>query len=94
MVNASEAAGRMVRAAHGFFVARVSPDVGLVVFRGASQKGVDYVNVPRIIGALVSSRMATMHELQTVYGVKDAYDLLEVLSVDNANKAASDANNS
>lgn len=38
--------------------------------------------------------MATMHELQTVYGVKDAYDLLEVLSVDNANKAASDANNS
>lgn len=23
-----------------------------------------------------------MHELQTVYGVRDAYDLLEVLNVD------------
>lgn len=43
------------------------------------------MNVPRIIGALVSSRLATLHELQTVYGVRDAYDLLEVLNVDRYN---------
>jgi hypothetical protein len=30
----------------------------------------------------VSARMATLHELQTVYGVADAYNMLEVLNVD------------
>lgn len=39
-------------------------------------------NVPRVIGTLVSARAATLHELQTVYGVQDAYDMLEVISVD------------
>jgi hypothetical protein len=43
---------------------------------------VNYTNVPRIIGTLVSSGKATLHELQTVYGVQDAYDMLEVISVD------------
>ena len=31
---------------------------------------------------MVSKRMATLIELQTVYGVKDAYDMLEMLTVD------------
>jgi hypothetical protein len=35
---------------------------------------------------IVSDGKATMHELQTVYGVKDAFDLAEVISVDLANK--------
>lgn len=43
---------------------------------------IDYVNVPSIIGTLVSSKVATLHELDTVYGVEDAYKLLEVLAVD------------
>lgn len=30
----------------------------------------------------MSSRYATLQELQTVYGVQDAYNLLEVLNVD------------
>ena len=30
--------------------------------------------------------MATMHELDTVYGVEDLYDMLEVLSVDSHNR--------
>ena len=30
----------------------------------------------------MSARMATLHELQTVYGVADAYNMLEVLNVD------------
>ncbi len=41
-----------------------------------------YANVPRVIGTLVSSGKATLHELQTVYGVADAYDMLEVVTVD------------
>jgi hypothetical protein len=42
--------------------------------------------VPRIIGALISTNRATLAELQTVYGIEDAYDLLEILAVDNANQ--------
>jgi hypothetical protein len=34
---------------------------------------------------LVSRRLATLHELENVYGVRDAYDLLEVLSIDDYN---------
>lgn len=38
------------------------------------------------MGSVISSRLATLHELQTVYGVKDLYDLLEVMAVDNYNR--------
>jgi len=43
------------------------------------------VNTPKLIGALVSGRMATLIELQTVYGILDAYNLLEIMTVDNVN---------
>jgi hypothetical protein len=39
----------------------------------------------------VSSRLATLTELQTVYGVQDAYDLLEILSVDAHNETVARA---
>jgi hypothetical protein len=42
----------------------------------------NYVNVPATIGCVVSSKMATLAELGSVYGVKDLYDLLEVVMVD------------
>jgi len=42
--------------------------------------------VPGVIGAVVSSRLATLHELQTVYGLKDAYDFLEIMIVDGHNR--------
>jgi hypothetical protein len=45
-----------------------------------------YINVPQTIGAIVSSRLATLTELDTVLGIEDLYDLLEVLSVDTYNK--------
>jgi hypothetical protein len=47
-----------------------------------------YKNVPRVIGILISSKMATLHELETVYDIEGAYDMLEILSVDafNINK--------
>lgn len=35
---------------------------------------------------MISSRLATLRELQTVYGVEDLYMLIEVISVDNYNQ--------
>lgn len=40
----------------------------------------------RTIGAVVSSNKATLRELQTVYGLEDVYDMLEVISVDAHNR--------
>jgi hypothetical protein len=45
-----------------------------------------YLNVPPLIGTLVSGRMATLCELQTVYGIMDAYNLLEIFTVDRHNE--------
>jgi len=47
---------------------------------------IDYVNVPSTIGILISTKMATLHELQTVYGMEDVMDMLEILMVDNKNR--------
>jgi len=41
--------------------------------------------VPAIIAVLVSRRMATLHELQTVYGVEDAYNMMEIIMIDDYN---------
>lgn len=35
---------------------------------------------------MISSRLATLVELQTELGVQDLYDLLEVIAVDRANQ--------
>jgi len=45
----------------------------------------EYKNVPAVIAVLISRRMATLHELDTVYGVKDAYDMLEIIAIDDNN---------
>jgi hypothetical protein len=31
---------------------------------------------------VISAKLATLHELQTLYGTKDLYDLLEIAAVD------------
>ena len=41
--------------------------------------------MPAIIAVLVSRRMATLHELQTVYGVEDAYNMMEIIMIDDYN---------
>lgn len=41
--------------------------------------------MPATIGTVISSRLATLTELQTVYGVHDLYDMLEIISVDRYN---------
>lgn len=38
------------------------------------------------IGVVVGRRLATMHELQTVYGLETLYDLLEIAGVDTENE--------
>lgn len=35
---------------------------------------------------MISSGKATLHELCTVYGVEDVYDLLEITAVDSHNR--------
>lgn len=72
-----------MEAAYGFFARRkptgLNPppqDFGLA----------EYVNISPIIGILVSTRLATLHELSTVYGLEDAYLLLEIHSVDSHNQ--------
>lgn len=40
----------------------------------------------RSIGLIVSRKYATLHELQTVYGSEDLYDLIEIIVVDGHNE--------
>lgn len=39
-----------------------------------------------ISGAIISSKLATKHELETIYGIEDAYDFLEILSINAHNQ--------
>jgi len=44
---------------------------------------------------VIGARVATLHELQTIYGVEDLYDLIEVVMVDaDNNRAAQESGNS
>lgn len=42
--------------------------------------------MPRTIATVISARMATLHELDTVYGVEDLWSMLEIHSVDSHNQ--------
>jgi hypothetical protein len=42
--------------------------------------------VPGAIGTVVSKGLATLHELDTVYGTQDLYDMLEIIAVDAHNE--------
>jgi hypothetical protein len=52
---------------------------------------VGYVSKPQIIGAVISRRLATLHELETVYGTQDLYDLMEIIAVDDYNQGVMNA---
>ena len=54
-----------------------------------------YVNVPPMIGAIVNSKLATLHELESVYGFEDLYNLYEIIIIKVANeqKIADDIKN-
>lgn len=42
--------------------------------------------MPQSIGRVVSQRMASMVDLQTILGAEDLYNLLEILAVDSHNE--------
>jgi hypothetical protein len=46
----------------------------------------EYRNVSKAVGAIVSSRLATLYELGEHLGTEDLYILLEILTVDNHNQ--------
>ncbi|MGP2449021.1 transglycosylase [Pantoea stewartii subsp. indologenes] len=45
-----------------------------------------YENVPSTIATVVSSKLATLIELDTVYGTEDLWRLLEINTVENYNQ--------
>jgi hypothetical protein len=47
--------------------------------------------VPRTIATVISSRHATLHELDTVYGLEDLWSLLEITTIDAHNAAVVNA---
>ncbi|AER33595.1 transglycosylase SLT domain-containing protein [Pantoea ananatis PA13] len=47
---------------------------------------VKYENVPSTIATVVSSKLATLIELDTVYGTEDLWRLLEINTVENYNQ--------
>jgi len=42
-------------------------------------------NIPELINHVVLSKLATLHELKTIYSINDLYDLYEILSVKSNN---------
>jgi hypothetical protein len=46
----------------------------------------EYENVQKIVGSVVSHRLATFHELDTIYGTEDLYNMMEIIAVDNHNQ--------
>lgn len=50
----------------------------------------EYSNLPKTVGAIISSRLGTLLECDTVYSVEDVYLMLEVLMIDAHNKAVAD----
>ena len=72
-------------APHGFFLSRQHLRIAQRSV-GGNQAQAGYPNVPRIIGIIVSRRLATLYELQTIYGEEDAHNLLEIIAVDSANE--------
>ena len=42
--------------------------------------------MPPLIGSVVSAKLATLYELQTVYGLDDLYDLYEIAIIRVANE--------
>ena len=47
---------------------------------------IEYPTVPGMIGVIITRRLATLHELQTVYSIDDAADLYEIAAVNNYNE--------
>jgi len=42
--------------------------------------------MPRAMGFVISKRLATLHELQTIYSSEDLWNLIEIAAVDGHNE--------
>lgn len=74
------------KAAPGFFQLRQRLDISPKYQSGIQKNGmVDYVSLPKTIATVISGKKATLHELQTVYGLQDLWDMLEIIMVDSHN---------
>ena len=71
--------------AYGFFFRRRQVDFGVRSASTSNNRLVEYQATPQTIATVVSSRLATLHELDTVYGVEDMWILLEIHAVDRHN---------
>jgi hypothetical protein len=47
-----------------------------------------HANLSELTGGIVARRLATLHELQTVYSLEDALNMSEVITVRNYNEWA------
>lgn len=47
---------------------------------------IEYENISRSVGLVVSTRLATLHELDTVLGIEDLYVLTEIAMIDAHNR--------
>ncbi|WP_233868728.1 hypothetical protein [Paraburkholderia adhaesiva] len=54
---------------------------------GQPARRMDYLNVPPSIGFVVTSGLATLAELQSLYGTGDLWDLIEIHAVNCHNAA-------
>ena len=52
---------------------------------GPGDDFLEYANVSPMIGAVISHRMASVAELETVLSTEDVYDLIEIIAVDRYN---------
>lgn len=48
---------------------------------------IEYPSVDSLVGVAISHKMATLHELETVYSLDDLVDLCEVALVNNYNQS-------
>lgn len=46
----------------------------------------DYQNINGLVGTLVANRIATLHELKTVYSLEDAMDMYEAYIIPKFNE--------
>ena len=56
---------------------------------------INYPTVSGLLGVIITRRLATLYELQTVYSIDDAADLYEIAAVNNYNewRSAEEAKN-
>ena len=71
--------------AHGFFFRRKQIDFGIKSTSQSARKLIEYQATTQAIATCISSRLATLHELDTVYSIEDMWILLEINAVDRHN---------